>query len=123
MDQASGHGAYSAAYREYVRSPRCEFTCAKGAYVGTRCGWFSDRLECYLAAGRPVILQATGFEDLLPTGKGLFVFTIMDEAVEAIRAVRADYPLHSAAARQIALEHSIRTKSCAGCLPRRVSRE
>jgi hypothetical protein len=102
LDQASGHGAYSAAYREYVRSPRCEFTCAKGGYVGTRCGWFSDRLECYLAAGRPVILRATGFGDFLPTGKA---FTIMDEAVEAIRAVRADYPLHSAAARQIALQH------------------
>ena len=92
-------------YRDYVRSSRGEFTCAKGGYAGTRCGWFSDRSECYLAAGRPVILQATGFEDFLPTGKGLFAFTNMDEAVEAIHAVRVDYPLHSAAARQIALEH------------------
>ena len=89
----------------YVRNSRGEFSCAKGGYAATRCGWFSDRSQAYLAAGRPVILQSTGFEDLLPTGKGLFAFTTMEEAVEAIRAVLADYPLHSAAARQIALEH------------------
>ena len=92
-------------YREYVRNSRGEFSCAKGGYATTRSGWFSDRSQAYLAAGRPVILQSTGFEDLLPTGKGLFAFTTVEEAVEAIRAVLADYPLHSAAARQIALEH------------------
>jgi hypothetical protein len=92
-------------YREYVRNSRGEFSCAKGGYAATRSGWFSDRSQAYLAAGRPVILQATGFEDLLPIGKGLFAFTTMDEAVEAIRAVLADYPSHSAAARQIAFEH------------------
>jgi hypothetical protein len=92
-------------YRDYVRSSRGEFSCAKGGYAGTHCGWFSDRSEAYLAAGRPVILQATGFEDFLPTGEGLFAFTTVAEAVAAIVAVRADYRLHSAAARQIALEH------------------
>jgi hypothetical protein len=92
-------------YRDYVAGSRGEFSCAKGGYVGTRCGWFSDRSECYLAAGRPVVLQATGFEDLLPTGRGLFAFRSEGEAAEAIRAVRRDYALHAAAARSIALEH------------------
>jgi hypothetical protein len=81
-----------------------EFSCAKGGYVGTRCGWFSDRSACYLAAGRPVVLQATGFENLLPTGKGLFAVAKVEEAVEAIRAIRRDYPRHAAAARGLARE-------------------
>ena len=53
-------------YRDYVSGSLGEFSCAKGGYAGTRCGWFSDRSACYLAAGRPVVLQSTGFEDLLP---------------------------------------------------------
>jgi glycosyltransferase involved in cell wall biosynthesis len=82
-----------------------EFSCAKGVYAGTRCGWFSDRSSCYLAAGRPVVVQATGFEDLLPTGEGLFAVSSPDEAAEAIKAIRADYARHSAAARRIAAEY------------------
>jgi hypothetical protein len=93
------------AYRDYVRTSFGEFSCAKGGYVGTRCGWFSDRSACYLASGRPVILQATGFEDLLPTGRGLFAVSTVEEAVEAMQAVRRDYRLHSAAAKAIAREH------------------
>ena len=58
-----------------------------------------------MAAGRPVVLQSTGFEDLLPTGKGLFAAKTVEEAAEAIRAIRADYPAHSVAARAIACEH------------------
>lgn len=92
-------------YRDYVRGSLAEFSVAKGGYVATRSGWFSDRSACYLAAGRPVILQATGFEDVLPTGAGLFAVRDLDEAVEAARAVRADYPRHSRAAREIAREH------------------
>jgi hypothetical protein len=94
-----------ALFRDYIASSLGEFSCAKGGYAGTRCGWFSDRGADYLAAGRPVVLQATGFEDLLPTGKGLFSVSTVEEAAEAIRAIRLDYPLHSAAARHIALEH------------------
>ena len=85
-------------YRDLVAGSAAEFSCAKGGYVGTRCGWFSDRSECFLAAGRPVVLQSTGFEDLLPTGKGLFAAKTVEEAAEAIRAIRADYPAHSVAA-------------------------
>jgi hypothetical protein len=91
-------------YREYVAGSVGEFSCVKGGYAGTRCGWFSDRSACYLAAGRPVVLQATGFEDLLPTGKGLFAAATVGEAAEAIRAVRRDYATHSAAARALAQE-------------------
>jgi hypothetical protein len=95
----------AAQYRDYVAGSVGEFSCVKGGYAGTRCGWFSDRSACYLAAGRPVVLQATGFADLLPTGRGLFSVTTAAEAAEAIRAVRADYALHSAAARALAREH------------------
>ena len=92
-------------YRDYIAGSLGEFSPAKGGYVATRSGWFSDRSACYLAAGRPVILQATGFEDVLPTGAGLFAVKDVEEAVEAIRMVRGDYPRHSRAAREIAREH------------------
>jgi hypothetical protein len=92
-------------YREYIAGSLAEFSCAKGGYVGTRSGWFSDRSACYLAAGRPVVLQATGFEDLLPTGLGAFGVHDVEEAAEAIAEVRADYERHSRAARELAAEH------------------
>ena len=94
-----------ASFIEYVAGSAGEFTCANGGYVGTRCGWFPQRSACYLAAGRPVVLQATGFEDVLPTGEGLFAVQDVDEAAAAIHAIRADYAHHSHAARAIAQEH------------------
>jgi glycosyltransferase involved in cell wall biosynthesis len=93
------------AYREYVAGSLGEFSCVKGGYAGTHCGWFSDRSACYLAAGRPVVLQATGFADLLPTGRGLFSVSTPEEAAEAIEAIRKDYSLHASAARKLAREH------------------
>jgi hypothetical protein len=93
-----------ASFIDYVSGSAGEFTCANGGYVGTRCGWFPQRSACYLAAGRPVVLQATGFEDVLPTGQGLFAVHTPEEAAEAIRAIRADYARHSQAARAIARE-------------------
>ena len=102
----SGEVVYTAdAYRDYVQGSAGEFSCAKGIYVGTQCGWFSDRSACYLAAGRPVVVQDTGIGEHLPTGVGLFAVKDVDEAAEAIRAIRADYPRHSAAARRIAADH------------------
>ncbi len=89
-------------YREWIASSPGEFSCAKGVYVGTHSGWFSDRSACYLAAGRPVIMQDTGFSEVLPTGRGLIAVTTPDEAVAALRAVRRDYAQHSNAARAIA---------------------
>ncbi len=92
-------------YREYVLSSRAEFTVAKDQNVRLRSGWFSERSACYLAAGRPVITQDTGFGAVLPTGEGLFAFNTMDEILEAIDAINADYQRHSRAARAIAEEY------------------
>jgi hypothetical protein len=91
-------------FRDYIAGSVGEFSCAKGGYVGTHSGWFSDRSACYLAAGRPVVLQAAGFEDVLPTGRGLFAVRDVGEAAEAIKAIRRDYALHSRAARELARE-------------------
>jgi hypothetical protein len=95
----------AAAYREYIQAAAGEFSCAKGLYVGSRCGWFSDRSACFLAAGRPVVIQDTGLRELLPTGEGLFAVATVEEAADAIRQIRSDYTRHSARARAIAEEH------------------
>ena len=92
-------------YRDYVRASRGEFSVAKDQNVRLRSGWFSERSACYLAAGRPVITQDTGFGDVLPTGEGLFAFNSTDEALAAIDAVNADYERHSRAASAIAEEY------------------
>jgi hypothetical protein len=91
-------------YRRYIVESRGEFTVAKDQNVRLRSGWFSDRSACYLAAGRPVITQDTGFGARLPTGEGLFAFTTMDEILAALDAVNADYDRHHRAARAIAEE-------------------
>ena len=93
------------AYREYLQHSKGEFGVAKHAYVATRSGWFSDRTECYLAAGRPAVVQETGFSRNLPTGRGLFAFGTAEEALDAIDRIHADYRLHSRAARDVAREH------------------
>jgi hypothetical protein len=92
-------------YRDYVRASRGEFTVAKDQNVRLRSGWFSERSACYLAAGRPVITQDTGFGCALPTGEGLFAFNTMDEVLAAFEAVNSDYERHSRAARAIAEEY------------------
>jgi hypothetical protein len=93
------------AYRKYISASRGEFTVAKDIYVRTRSGWFSDRSVCYLAAGRPVVTQRTGFEKFIPEGEGLLGFDTADEAVDAIGRVNADYARHARAAREIAAEY------------------
>jgi hypothetical protein len=92
-------------YREFIQSSYGEFGVAKHTYVSTRCGWFSDRTECYLAAGRPAIVQDTGWTRHLPSGEGLLAFSTPDEAVDAIARVDADYQRHAARAGEIAREH------------------
>lgn len=92
-------------YQDYIRKSGGEFTVAKAIYAGVPSGWFSDRSACFLATGRPVVTQATGFERWLPTGEGLFSFTTPDEAAAAIRAVKADPQRHANAARAIAETH------------------
>jgi hypothetical protein len=90
------------AYREFVRGSKGELGIAKSGYVESRCGWFSDRSVCYLASGRPVIAQDTGFGAYLPTGDGLFAFTTADEAAGAMEIVGRDYARHCRRAREIA---------------------
>ena len=92
-------------YRDYVRGSRAEFSVAKDQNVRLRTGWFSERSACYLAAGRPVVVQDTGFGATLPTGEGLFAFNTADEALTAFDAIESDYERHSRAACEIAEEY------------------
>lgn len=92
-------------YHDYICQSRGEFTVAKDQNVRLNTGWFSERSACYLAAGRPVITQDTGFGRVLPTGEGLFAFKTTDEAQAAVEAVNGDYERHSRAARAIAAEY------------------
>jgi hypothetical protein len=91
-------------YRRYICESRGEFTVAKDQNVRLRSGWFSDRSACYLAAGRPVINQDTGFGSYLPTGRGLFAFRSMDDILAAVDAIESDYAGNCEAAREIAAE-------------------
>jgi hypothetical protein len=92
-------------YREYIRASRAEFSIAKDMNVRLRSGWFSDRSACYLAAGRPVVLQDTGFGESLPLGPGLHAFANVDEATDAVGAIEADYSRASAHASDVAREY------------------
>jgi hypothetical protein len=89
-------------YRDYVRRSKGEFTVAKDQYVRLNTGWFSDRSACYLAAGRPVIIQQSGFTQHYGNDGGLFAFSSIKEIVDAVKAINADYARHSRAARYIA---------------------
>lgn len=101
-DEAAGTPAR---YRRFIAGSKAELGIAKSGYVAPRCGWFSDRSVCYLASGRPVVAQDTGFSRHLPTGAGLLAFETYEEALAAIRAVELDYAIHSRAARGLAEAH------------------
>ena len=94
-----------AAYRAYIADSFAELMVAKGMYVQSRSGWFSERSICYLATGRPVLAQETGLAELYPVGKGLVTYATLEEAVAGVEAIRADPAGHAAAAREIAEEH------------------
>jgi hypothetical protein len=102
-------------YREYLQTSRGEFTVAKELNVRLRSGWFSDRAACYLAAGRPVVNQDSGFGDVLPLGPGLHAFQTPAEAAAAIAAIEADYPRASRHAREVA-EVSFSAEKVVGAL-------
>jgi glycosyltransferase involved in cell wall biosynthesis/lipopolysaccharide biosynthesis glycosyltransferase len=91
-------------YRRYIVSSRAEFTVAKDQNVRLQSGWFSDRSAAYLAASRPVITQETGFSNSMPVGEGLFAFSTLEEAVDAVDEVERNYKWHSRAALAIARE-------------------
>ena len=94
-----------ASYREFIRYSRAEFSVAKRGYVKSNSGWLSDRTACYLASGKPALVQSTGFEWRLPTGKGLLTFHTVEEAVAGIESINRDYLRHCEAARRMAEEH------------------
>jgi hypothetical protein len=106
------------AYRDYIGQSRAEFTVARDQYVRPNTGWFSDRSASYLAAGRPVVTQETGFSKFLPIGRGLFSFRTMDDVLAAIDAIESDYAGHCRAAREIAREYFAADKVLASLLQR-----
>jgi hypothetical protein len=94
-----------AAYADFIRNSAGEFTVAKEIYAAIPSGWFSDRSAAYLASGRPVVTQASGFDQWLPKGAGLFSYETMDEAAAALNTIAADPARHGAAARRIAQQY------------------
>jgi hypothetical protein len=93
------------AYNRFIQGSGAEFAVAKGMYVDTQSGWFSDRSACYLASGKPVVAQQTGYSAHLPSGEGLIPFATLDQAVGAVESARSHPARHRRAAREIAEEH------------------
>src|SRR5439155_3636150 len=88
-------------YQSYIRNSRGEFSCAKRSCMEFQNAWVSDRTLCYLASGKPVVVQHTAASRYLPNGAGMFRFTTIEEAAEAFEAINADYERHCRAARAI----------------------
>jgi hypothetical protein len=94
-----------ASYQRYISRCHAEFQCPKPIYRELKTGWFSDRSACYLASGRPVLAEDTGFSDYLPTGRGLLCFNNLEEAVAGVEEIDRNYPQHMRAARELAEEY------------------
>jgi hypothetical protein len=94
--------ASPADYQRYIQASRAEFMCAKPIHVAMKTGWFSDRSIAYLASGRPVLAQETGFSERLPTGLGLLAFRDLAEAVAGVAEIDGNYARHCRAARELA---------------------
>jgi hypothetical protein len=92
-------------YQKFIAGSRGELSTAKHVYVAMRSGWFSCRSACYLAAGRPVVVQDTGFSSAIPAADGLLPFTTIEEAAEALCRIEIDYKKHAAGAHEVAAEH------------------
>lgn len=92
-------------YRSYIQRSRGEFSCVKPYCVHIVNGWISDRTICYLASGKPAVVQHTGPSRFLPEAEGLFRFRSLDEAVRALETVEADYEHHCRRARQLAEDY------------------
>lgn len=92
-------------YQDVIRASAGEWSIAKNVYVGTNSGWFSCRTACYLAAGRPAVVQDTAWSRYVPSGNGVFAFRTMDETVAALEAVASNPAHHQAAAYDIAREY------------------
>jgi len=94
-----------ALYRDFIQGSKAEFGVAKHTYVVNRTGWFSYRTECYLASGRPALVQDTGWTAHLPSGEGLLAFSSVEDAIAGIDCINADYERHARRAAEIAREH------------------
>lgn len=117
LDPADVAGSPSA-YRDFVQGSKAELGIAKTGYVASRSGWFSDRSACYLASGRPVLAQDTGFSHHLPTGTGLLSFDSLDDVLTGLADIDRDYERHCAAARALAEEHFDADRVLTGLLQR-----
>jgi len=105
-----------AAYQKYIQNSRGEFSCAKPSYIKFQSAWVSDRTICYLASGKPVVVQNTGPSTYLPDGEGMFRFSTMAEAVDAIATINSNYEKHCKAAREIAAAYFDASKIAADIL-------
>ena len=105
IQDASEVGVERRPYVDFIRASRGEFSCAKNAYVKSNSGWLSDRTACYLAAGRPCVVQETGGEPITRDGTGFVTFTDETSAAEALQQVEADYDTHATAAVDVARQH------------------
>ena len=92
-------------YQTYISASRAEFSVAKDMYVRSRGGWISDRSLCYLASGKPVLMQETGFSGHYPTGEGLLSYSTLDEAVAGVEEIVRQPDKHARAARALAEEY------------------
>lgn len=104
------------AYRQWLAGSAGEIGMAKHGYVSARSGWFSERSCLYLASGRPVVAQDTGWSDWLPAGEGLLSYRTVDEAAAALDSVLDDPQRHAAAARRLVEEHFDGREVCAQLL-------
>jgi hypothetical protein len=107
LEVAVGGSAPSERWRSlrYVEGSRGELSVAKNIYVATGCGWFSCRTACYLAAGRPAVIQDTGYSRLFPCGAGVVAFRDLEGAAAGLERIEADYAAHQRAAREFAQTH------------------
>jgi hypothetical protein len=92
------------AFREYLRASRAEISCPKPIYREMNTGWFSDRSVCYMALGRPVLAEQTGFSEFVPTGRGVVAFRDIDEALAGVAEIDGNYDFHSRHARDLAAD-------------------
>jgi len=109
-------------YRDYILQSKAEWSVAKGGYAVSKPGWFSCRSACYLAAGRPVIVQDTGFDKVIPVGEGVLSFNTIEEAMDKILDVETNYVLHTKRAKEIAAEYFDSAKVLRQLVERAVSK-
>ena len=88
-------------YQQYIQQSKAEFSVAKHGYVVSHSGWFSERSACYMASGRPVLVQETGFSEWLESGAGVVAFSTPEEAIAGIEMINSDYRYHCQRAREV----------------------